>query len=465
MNEAKQPTLWGRTKSLLGIGRAEGSWRGPFSGVGELGGFHGIGSLEDGWQRNLAVNSHDSRYVPIVYACVMAIARAISQCSPEHVRETNGRYERVTTTAAYRTLSKPNAYQTRSLFFMNLVAAALFEGNSYAVAVRNDRNEIIELHPLHSRTVQPTVVDGEIFYAVGSNPLINEELNFVVPARDMFHLRFYTPRHPLIGETPIRAAALAIGINVALSVSQAAFFSQMNRPSGVLMTDQTLTKEQMTRLREAFDTQSKLLAQGGMPILSNGLKFEALSLSNEDSQLIEAQRMSIEDICRVYGVPPPLVGDLGDSGVSSSETLVSYFMSTSLGSYLDVFEREFDRIFKLGYNEYVQLDTSDLLRTDFAGRIEALTKAVQGGLLTPNEARAREGYSEIEGGQSAYLQRQMVPIDKIGKLLDAEAERAAQTPVLDLTEDDEVEEEADSELSKAAVISLIHHKRKMNREG
>jgi HK97 family phage portal protein len=276
------------------------------------------------------------------------------------------------------------------------------------------------------------VVEGtrEVFYSVGSSPLAPGGVDFIAPARDVLHLKFHTPRHPLIGESPIRAAALAIGINVALSQNQAAFFSRMSRPSGVISTDQVLTREQMGQLRAAWQDQAKGLAAGGIPILSGGLRWQPLSVDSQDAQLVQAQQMSLEDICRVFGVPPPLVGDLSHATLNNSETLVRHFLSMSLGSYLELTERAFDRLFGIPEGQYIEFDTTALLRTDFAGRIDGLTKAVQGGLFTPDEARALEGLSPIEGGDSAYLQRQMVPLDKIGDLLEAEAEAAkAPAPV------------------------------------
>jgi HK97 family phage portal protein len=208
-------------------------------------------------------------------------------------------------------------------------------------------------------------------------------------------------------------------VNVALSQNQAAFFSRMNRPSGILSTDQVLNQEQSARLRAAFDEQSKKWAAGGMPILGGGLKFQPLSINSQDAQLVEAQRMSLEDIARVFGVPPPLIGDLSHATLNNSETLIQHFLSMSLGSYLEHIERSLDRLFGLNNSEYIELDTAALLRTDFAGRVDGLTKAVQGGLMTPSEARAREGLPPIKGGDVAYMQRQMTPIDKIGDLLKA----------------------------------------------
>jgi HK97 family phage portal protein len=453
--------LLDKAKALFGF---EGAARGPFNGMGELGGFYGIEPYGDGWQRNLEIDRFEAKNVPAVYACVMAISRAISQCYPVHRRlGDNGSVVTVETSAAYRTLRNPNSYQVTPGFLLNLVATALFDGESFALGRRNDRNEIVELHILPRGGCSP-IVDPDtktIFYSVGASPLVDGGADFVVPARDVLHLRFHTPRHPLIGESPIRAAALAIGINVALSQNQAAFFNRMNRPSGVLSTDATLTREQMVTLRAAFEEQSKKWAAGGMPILSSGLKFQALGVTSQDAQLVEAQRMSLQDICRCFGVPPAMIGEMSQATLSNAESMIHSFMSISLGSYLEHIERAFDRLFGLPNTEFIELDTSALLRTDFAGRIDGLTKAIQGGLITPDEARAREGMGPVDGGAVAYMQRQMTPIDKISEILEAEI-KAKETPAPPPVAPDPKPENlpppvktVDLEVAKALIQNLI----------
>jgi HK97 family phage portal protein len=348
---------------------------------------------------------------------------------------------------------------------------ALFDGEAFAIVVRNNRNEVESIHPLPRGACSPMVDDQtrEVFYAIGSSPLAPGGTDYIAPARDVLHLKFHTPRHPLIGESPIKAAAMAIGINVALSKSQAVFFNNMNRPSGILSTDTVLNREQLTQLRAAFDEQSKGMAQGRIPVLGGGLKFSPLSISSQDAELVQAQRMSLEDICRVFGVPPPLVGDLSHATLNNAETLVQHFLSMSLGSYLEHIERALDRLFGLnGSSEYIELDTAALLRTDFAGRIDGLTKAVQGGLMTPTEARAREGLGPIEGGDTAYLQRQMVPLNKIGDVLDAEIDRAnaaaepkpaEPTPVEPKPVEQPPEKDFDVDVTKTLVAHLIYTKK------
>lgn len=463
--------LVAKIKGLFGV---EGSWRGPFYGSSPSGGWFQLGNLEDGFQRDLSLDTFSARQVPAVYACVMAIARAMSQCYPKHVRVENGRFVEVTNSAAYRVMLNPNSYQSSPDFILNVVSTALFDGEAFCVATRNNRFEVDSLHLLPRGVCSPLIDDEtrEIFYAVGESPLAPGGTDYIVPARDVLHLRFHTPRHPLIGESPIKSAALAIGINVSLSKTQAAFFANMNRPSGIISTDATLNREQLTSLRAAFEEQSKGLSSGKIPILAGGLKFQPMSINSQDAQLVEAQRLSLEDICRVFGVPPPLVGELSHATLNNAEALVQHFLSMSLGSYLEHTERAFDRLFGLtGGTEYVELDTAALLRTDFAGRIEGLTKAVQGGLMTPDEARSKEGYGPIEGGSSAYLQRQMVPIDKIGDLLDAEAARAAPAPAVapapadepdDGEDDDPPDDEQpdiDVDVTRALLFTRIEQKR------
>jgi HK97 family phage portal protein len=430
----QQLTIWGRTKSvfksLLGVS-GEGAWRGPFLGMSEQHNWFQIERLGDGWQRNLQIDKHAARHVEVVYGCTMAYGRSISQCYPQHVRKTGNKVEKVTTSAAYRVLNNPNSYQTAPLFLLNLITTLLFEGEAFAIGIRNNRGEITAIHPLMNRGCRPYIADdGSVFYQINtSDNLLGFQPEFLVPARDILHLRYHTPRHPLIGESPITAAMLAIGVNVALSASQNAFFSQMNRPSGILSTDQSLTKEQMNKLRVAFDEQSKVWAQGGMPIMANGLKFAPVAITSQDAQLIEAQKMSVESICRVFGVPPQLVAvaQTGGGG-NAAEALIQTFLSMGLGSYLEHVERAFDDLFGLGTNEYIEFDTSSLIRTDYAGRIDAAAKGIQGGVFTPNEARAMEGLGPVPGGDDAFLQKQMVPVSIITQLAQADLKNTLNPP-------------------------------------
>ena len=397
----------------------EGSWRGPFAGLGEFGGTFGIEPTGDGWQRNLEVPTFGVRRIPAAYAAVMANATAVAQCWPRHLRESSGEFKRVTTSPAFRVFRKPNAYETWPVFMLNLVASMQFDGTGYAVALRDDKGAVTSLHRAPRGACTPFIspLDGSVYYSLGHNELTPDYrgsidgLDYAVPARDVMALRQYCPRHPLRGESPATAAALAMGINVALSRSQAVFFSRMSRPSGVLVSEQQLNLQQIERARENWESQATLLAQGGVPVLGSGMKWVPMTITSEDSQLIEAQRMSIEDIARVYRVPLPVIGDLTHATLTNVESLISFWLSTGLGSMLELVERAFDEMFGFDtVTEYCDFDTTALLRTDFAGRIDALCKGIQGGLYKPDEARSREGLGPVPGGDKVYVQQQMVPL-------------------------------------------------------
>ena len=405
-----------REKSYLSS--VEGSHRGSFMGMGELGGMWGIESVGDGWQRNLKIGSFAARGIPAVYACVQASARAISQCYPHHkIHRDDGGTDISKTSPAARVFRKPNSYETFPQFMQNLVSAMLFDGECFCLIVRDERRAVTALHIMPRGTVTPYVSeDGGIFYNMGGNPMLPNTASYMAPQRDVCHFRTYTPRHPLIGESPIKAASLACGINVALSESQAAFFSQMNRPSGVLSTDSSLNRDQMQTLRAAFDEQSKGWAQGKMPILASGLKFQQLSVNSVDAQLIEAQRMSIEDIARVFGVPLPIVGDLSKATLNNTESLINHWLSLSLGALIENIERSFDDVFGFTGNDFSELDTKALLRLDYSGRIDALTRATQGGLMSPNEARRSEGLPDVDGGDEPFMQAQNTPVSLLAEL-------------------------------------------------
>ena len=333
-----------------------------------------------------------------VHACVDAYAQTIAALKMHHVRVTDEEGTvPIKTSALSRIARRPNGYQTRSDFVLNLVKSLMLRGNCYAYAIRNDRNEITELHLTPPNTTVP-YIDNEtqsIFYGLGQNPMLSPEtLRAMIPARDMLHIRLYTPEHPLVGISPIANLASSIAANNAITNHQATFFTNMRRPSGVLSTGETLTRDQMKQLRDAWDQQSQSLNSGGVPILSAGLKWEAMSITSQDAQTIEASRMSVEEIARAFRVPLPLIGDTRNSNYSNVEQLVSAWLAMGLGFVLEHIERSFDMFFDVAQDTSCQFDADTLLRTDFQGRLQALSSAVSHGIYSPNEARKKEGLEE-----------------------------------------------------------------------
>ena len=393
--------LWGRTQE-------KGIYNLPVTG----------GILDDGpgllnwWQtgRNISYNNSETS---IVHACVDAYAQTIASLYGEHYKYDDGGSKiLVRNSALSRILHQPNDYQTRSDFMLNLVKSLFMQGNAYVVGYRNNRGEFDSLHLLPAASTSPYIEPESkaVFYALGENPMLGQ-IEHLIPARDVMHIRLHTPRHPLVGVSPIENAAASIAANGAITAHQATFFNNMSRPSGVLSTDMKLTADQMMQLRSAWEAQSSGMNSGRIPILSNGIKWEPMSLSSQDSQVVQAFSMTVEDVARAFRVPLPLVGDYRAATYNNVEQLIASWLSTGLGFVLEHIELSFDKFFGLSRGQFTEFDVDTLLRTDFSTRVDGYTKAIQQGLMTPNEARAKMGgLPAIDKGDVVYAQAQMTPL-------------------------------------------------------
>src|SRR5262249_44828196 len=139
-------------------------------------------------------------------------------------------------------------------------------------------------------------------------------------------IKLATPRHPLIGETWLKALSLELANRGAIGNAATNFAGNMSRPSGVLQTDLQLTTAQVNELRERWDAQAKGLNAGGVPILTYGLKFQPISMSNADAQIIEQLKLTDQAIAAVFGVPGILVGITSGGNsttIKGSEALMS----------------------------------------------------------------------------------------------------------------------------------------------
>lgn len=361
------------------------------------------------WQTGQSANAGTNE---VVYACVQAYARTIAQLPGKHMRRNSEGYEEeVTDSPLAKVMGKPNSYQTRSDLLLNATSSLLYDGNAYILAIRNQRFEIEELHLMPPHACNPIVSKGEIFYHVSPDKVSGIENAMIAPARDVGHIRLNTPHDPLIGETPVYAASTSVAINRLISGHQSKFFENMSRPSGILETDEKLKPEQVAELRKRWEEQSTGLNSGKVPILSWGIKWKPMSLNSVDAQLIEAQKMSVERIASVYGVPLPIIGVLDDATYSNVHNLINFWKANGLGFVLEHIEQNIAVLFGLPPGERFELDTKRLLRTDMVARIDALTKGITGGLYAPNEGRKEEGLPPVDGGDMPRVQQQMVPLD------------------------------------------------------
>ena len=381
------------------------------------------GVLPDG----AATNWWQQGYIPLpfsrsamVEACVSAYSQTVSMCPGDHWKSTNkGGRERIKTSALSRILRHPNEYQSISDFLLNAIRSLYLDGNAYALALRNDRYEITELHLMDSRISRPQLAwNGEVFYQLAGNMVIERQIeqgtSLLVPQRDVLHVRLHADRrfpYPIMGETPLMSVLGDIATGDAIADQQIQFYRNQARPSAVLSTDLQLDKDQVQFLRDRWDEQSKGLNQGKVPLLTAGLKVQPWTVGGRDAQVAEMLKITESHIALAFRIPLQLLGLAGSPG-GSTEALMGLWIATGLGFCLNHLEEAIGLLYGLKGqpDEYVEFDTAVLMRSAMKDRIDALARGVQGGIYSPNEARGLEGLDEVAHGDEPRVQQQVVPL-------------------------------------------------------
>jgi HK97 family phage portal protein len=271
--------------------------------------------------------------------------------------------------------------------------------------------------------------DGSIFYRVAfseAQKYLGEEWNdLYIPQRYVVHGRFEVdPQNHLRALSPLQAYAHSIGLGSVLRAGQESFHSNKSQPSGVLTTDASLTSEQATQLRSRWNEMSQRMKQGETPILSNGLKWQPVSVSANEAQVIQLLGLTTKDICKAYGIPPILLGENTGVTYSNLEQLLFSWRTTGLLSVAIVIEQAFEHSFYLDKNDEMVLDISDLARAEALQQADTLTRLVQNGIIKPNEARAKLDLAPLEGvANTLVAQQQIQPLQQNADLAIAAANR------------------------------------------
>lgn len=400
--------------SLVKRAPAEGEYRpGPYAlSDGWLSAT--AGRLMNWWQAGYSLSPYGQSSA-MVEACISAYAQTVAMCPGDHWRKMDdGGRERIKTSALSRIIKRPNDYQSISDWLLNLTRRLYENGEAFALAVRNDRGEIAELHLM--RHGYPMVaVDGSIFYQLSGNDIIERRLSmeYPIPARDVLHVRLHTPRHPLKGESPILSTVLDRAMAGAALNQQVSYYINEARPSFMLETDQQLSIEQVKQLREAWNMQTQGEGAGGTPILTWGLKAKPVTGKAADAQLADLLKMTDQNVALAFRMPLQVLG-IGTSMPGSTEQLMQLWIASGLGFCLNHIEEAMGNLFGLKGlpEEYLEFNTGALLRSAFKDRIEGMARAVISGILSPDEARDEFDKPAVPGGhgKEPRVQQQVVPL-------------------------------------------------------
>lgn len=408
------------------------------------------------WQRNIEYDTSCVMAYHAVFACTTLISGDISKLAINTVREDkNGIWVKQKAGKA-AVLENPNNYQNRIQFMEHWISSKLSRGNTYVLKGRNNAGDVIRLYILNPDYVLPLVTpSGEVYYQLGVDNLAGiQSGGIIVPASEVIHDRFNCLFHPLVGLSPIYASGLAAYQGLKIQENSAKFFKNMSRPSGILSAPGAITDETAGRLKTDWETNYAGDNIGKVAVLGDDLKYYPLSVNAEDAQMIEQLKMTAEIVCGTFHVPKYMV--VGDPpSYNNIESLWQQYYSQCLQKLMEDAELCIDR--GLGFEEGsgVEFDISGLIRMDSKTAIETRTKAVGGGLETPNEARKKLNLPPLPGGDTVYLQQQYYSMEALAKR-DAKDDpfasgnKATDNPALpapaDQNEDEPSEEENNKQL-------------------
>lgn len=359
-----------------------------------------------------SVNEFTAMQTTAVYSCVRILAEAIASL-PLHVYRYKGAgKERVFDHPLYHILhDEPNSEMTSFVFRETLMSHLLIWGNAYAQIIRDGAGRVVALYPLlpNKMTVYRDK-NGEIYYAYTRSS--DENLNFkeygtvMLRREDVLHipgLGF----DGLMGYSPIAMARNAVGMTIACEEYGASFFANGANPGGVLEHPGVL--KDPAKVRDSWNS----VYQGSgnahrIAVLEEGMKYQQIGIPPEEAQFLETRKFQINEIARLYRIPPHMVGDLEKSSFSNIEQQSLEFVKYTLDPWVIRWEQALARSLLLPEEKkqyFIKLNVDGLLRGDYQSRMTGYATARQNGWMSANDIREMEDLNPIapEEGGDLYL--------------------------------------------------------------
>lgn len=376
-----------------------------------------------GWQRGIAPASREELTAnSAVFACITRIATDIAKLRLRLVELTeHGTWTEVTNNSPFwPVIRKPNHFQNRIQFFIYWVSSVLLYGNAYALKARDNRGVVIHLYLLNPRCVTPLVTpDGDVYYQLAGDDLSGIPTGTTVPASEIIHDRGITLFHPLVGVSPLYAAAMAATQGNKIQGNSAKFFANMSRPSGMLTAPGTIDQVTADRLKESWEENFGGENIGKLAVLGDNLKYEPMTIPPEQAQLVQQLDWSVQDVARCFGVPLYKINAGAVPTAGNVEALESQYYSGCLQIRIESIELCLDEGLGLDVAAErtlgTEFDIDGLLRMDTAALSDALAKQTGAGITKINEARRRLNLPPTTGGDTCYLQQQNYSLEALAK--------------------------------------------------
>ena len=413
------------------------------------------------------VNERSAMQMTAVYSCVRILAEAVAGL-PLHLyryKEDGGKEKAIDHPLYLLLHDEPNPEMSSFVFRETLMTHLLLWGNAYAQIIRNAKGEVIALYPLMpDRMTVDRDRDGKLYYeytvSTDDAPTVKGTVVRLKPS-DVLHipgLGF----DGLVGYSPIAMAKNAIGMAIACEEYGAKFFANGAAPGGVLEHPGTIKDPQ--RVRESW--QSTFGGSGNsnkIAVLEEGMKYTPIGISPEQAQFLETRKFQINEIARIFRVPPHMVGDLEKSSFSNIEQQSLEFVKYTLEPWLVRWEQSIQRTLfspeeKKRY--FAKFNVEGLLRGDYASRMSGYATARQNGWMSANDIRELENMDRIpaeEGGDLYLINGNMLPLGNAGAFADTQTgkEENPDEEVLEVEEPDGTGEPDGGQ----DAVSKRHHRR------
>ena len=375
-----------------------------------------------------AVTERSAMQMTAVYSCVRILAEAVAGL-PLHLYryKDDGGKEKAIDHPLYLLLhDEPNPEMSSFVFRETLMTHLLLWGNAYAQVIRNGKGEVITLYPLMPNKMSvDRDANGQLYYSYtrGSDEAIRDDKSTVLlKPSEVLHipgLGF----DGLVGYSPIAMAKNAIGMAIACEEFGAKFFANGAAPSGVLEHPGTI--KDPSRVRDAWQSQFGGSANSGkVAVLEEGMKYTPISISPEQAQFLETRKFQINEIARIFRVPPHMVGDLEKSSFSNIEQQSLEFVKYTLDPWVIRWEQSIQRSL-LSQEEksryFVKFNVEGLLRGDYQSRMNGYAVGRQNGWMSANDIRELENLDRIPeeyGGDLYLINGNMLPLSHAGAFAD-----------------------------------------------
>lgn len=388
------------------------------------------------------VNERSAMQMTAVYSCVRILAEAVAGL-PLHLyryKEDGGKERAIDNNLYHLLHDEPNKEMSSFIFRETLMTHLLLWGNAYAQIIRNGKGEVVALYPLMPNKMQvDRDENGELYYIYtrsSDEAKTMEGVTVYLTPRDVLHipgLGF----DGLVGYSPIAMAKNAIGLAIATEEYGAKFFANGAAPSGVLEHPGTI--KDPSRLRENWNSTFGGSANSGkVAVLEEGMKYTPISISPEQAQFLETRKFQIDEIARIFRVPPHMVGDLEKSSFSNIEQQSLEFVKYTLDPWVIRWEQSLSRALlneekKRKY--FFKFNLEGLLRGDYESRMSGYAVARQNGWMSANDIRELENMDKIpaeDGGNLYLINGNMLPLNKAGAYANIEKEDTADEEILEM---------------------------------